>query len=509
MTVRELVPGWVEWLGPVLFLTAMVVVIGLVPVAAVRITLRRLRAADHWTVRARDVYAARMAVVWGLLIVPAASLLLSTQAVGPLAPASPWLFGTAGALAAIAVASTTSWRLEGSVLGQPVGELRRYLTVVAVRWLPLVAIIALGISAPSRLASPWMTAWIVTALLLGLGLRLQPTWLAKTRLARPAGRTLDTMVREAGDRLGVEVRSVLVIDHHLPNAFAFPWLRTVAFTKGAVATLGHDELEAVTLHELGHLNEPGAMVFLRQAVHFVWIPVAALRPIHGSFGVVGVIAVLAALVALLVVVRRLATRMEARSDAQVLEHVHESTVYARALEKLYRIGNIPAVLKRAPHGQLHQRLETAGVAPDFTPPAPPSIRVLLACAVTAGILALALVALPSILSTRSSVDSPTPALVALSLGGYGSWPYERLGQLAEAEGDLDRALVWYEAAAEITTDPYRLAHVGYLQAATGRCNDARDTMQRLEHSGPTAGDFSYASEWLEWCRLGAEAARLP
>ncbi len=509
MTVRELVPGWVEWLGPLLFLTAMAAVIGLVPVTAVRLTLRRLGAADHWTVRAREVYAARMAVLWGLLIVPAASLLLSTQAVGPLTPASPWLFGTAGALAAIAVASITSWWLEGSVLGHPVGELRRYLTLVALRWLPLVAIIALGISAPSRLASPWMAAWMVTALLLGLELRFQPRWLAKTRLARSAGRRLDTMVRKAGERLGVEVRSVLVIDHHLPNAFAYPWLRTVAFTNGAVAALEPDELEAVTLHELGHLNEPGAMVFLRQAVHFAWIPVAALRPIHGSFGIVGVIAVLATLVTLLAVVQRLARSMEKRSDAQVVEHVHESTAYARALEKMYRIGNIPAVLKRAPHGQLHQRLEIAGVAPDFTPPAPPSLRTLLACGVAAGILAFSLVALPTILSMRSSVDSPAPALVALSLGGYGSWPFDRLGQLAEAEGDLDRALVWYEAAAGITNDPYRLAHLGYLQAATGHCDEARQTLHRLEHSEPTAGDFSYASEWLEWCRPPAEAAGLP
>ncbi len=497
---RELLPGWVEWLAPLLFLTTMVVVIGLIPVAAVRITLRGLEATDHWTIQARVIYAARMAVIWGLLLVPAGCLLLSAQVIGPLAPAPPWLFGAAAALTAFAVAAGTSRWLEGSVLGQPVGTLRRYLVAVSVRWLPVVAIIALGVSAPSRLSSPWMAGWTGTAILLGLGLRFQPWWLVRAGLARAAGEPHQSMVREASARVGVEVRSVLIIDHHLPNAFAFPWLRTVAFTKGAIAALEHDELEAVTLHEVAHLSEPGTMVFVRQAMHFVWIPVAALRPLYGSFGLAGVVAVLAALLALVTVVRRLATRMEARSDAHVLEHVHESSLYAHALEKMYRIGHIPAVLRRAPHGQLHQRLETAGVTPDFAPPPPPSLRVLTACAVSAGILAVALVALPTILSVRGGIDSPQPALVALSMGSYGSWPYERLGQLAESEGDLERALVWYGAAVEITDDPHRLAYLGYLQASTGHCDEARQTLHRLELSAPTADDLSYASEWLEWCR---------
>ena len=137
---------------------------------------------------------------------------------------------------------------------------------------------------------------------------------------------------------------VSVIEHHQPNAFAFPWRQAVAFTSRAVAELTDDELESVALHELGHLAESAAASRIRQATQFVWIPVAAVKPLLGSLGVGGLVAVMIVLFGVMVLVRRFATRMESRSDEHAVANLDQSETYGRALEKIYRIGLIPAVL---------------------------------------------------------------------------------------------------------------------------------------------------------------------
>ena len=142
--VRALVPGWVEWLGPVLFLVGWAAIVALVPIAAVRVAVRRINPADHWTEQARFGHAARMSIVWAAATAPAGVWLLSTVTIGPVGWLPPWLFGTTGAATAVLVVARVSWWLEGTVLQQPVLGWRRYLEGFLVRLAPLAAIIVLG-----------------------------------------------------------------------------------------------------------------------------------------------------------------------------------------------------------------------------------------------------------------------------------------------------------------------------------------------------------------------------
>jgi Zn-dependent protease with chaperone function len=497
--LRALVPGWVEWLGPLLFVVALAAIIGLVPVVAVRAAARRIDPDDHWTERARNAHAGRVSVVWAVATVPAGIWLLSTITIGPVGWLPSWLFGLAGVTVVVLVAARVGWALEGLVLRQPIPEWRSFLSRFVVRLLPVFGVIALALAAPSRLSSPWMLLWVSAALVVVASLRFQPEWLARFGLAAPAGERLASIVIEAADRAGVEAPLVYVIEHHQPNAFAFPWRGAIAFTSRAVTELTDDELESVALHELGHLAESAATSRVRQAIQFVWIPVAAVKPILGSLGFEGLLAVMAVLLGLLVVVRRFAMRMEARSDEHAVANLDHSETYGRALEKIYRIGLIPAVLRRPSHGQLLDRLEACGLSPDFDPPPAPPVRPLVASTTAAVLVGLAILAAPYLATIGAGFSSPTPAHVALALGSYETWSFERLGQLAEVDGDFEAAEVFYAAAVDVSPEPDALINLVYVRSFSGDCDDAALALSELMERNGSVADLSLAGEWVDWC----------
>lgn len=497
--LRALVPGWVEWLGPLLFLLATAAIIGLVPVVAVRSAVQRIDRQVHWTEQARFAHAARVAVVWAVATLPPGIWLLSTITIGPVGWLPSWLFGLLGVAVAVPVAARVGWVLEGLVLRQPIPAWRGFLNQFLLRLLPLFGVISLALAAPSRLLSPWMLLWAPGALVAVASLRFQLEWLARVGLAAPAGERLASIVVEAATRAGVEAPVVYVIEHHQPNAFAFPWRGAIAFSSRAVTELTDDELGSVALHELGHLAESPATSRVRQALQFVWIPIAAVKPIFGSLGFEGLLAVMIVLLGLLVVVRRFAMTMEARSDEHVVANLDHSEPYGRALEKIYRIGLIPAVLRRPSHGQLHDRLEACGLSPGFDPPAPPPIRPLVASTVAAVLVGLAILAAPYLATIGASSSSPTPAHVALALGNYEPWSFERLGQLAEVDGDFDAAAVFYAAAVDVSPEPDLLINLVYVRSILGDCADAATAMSELVGRNGPLDDVALAAEWVDWC----------
>ena len=498
--LRTLVPGWVEWLGPLLFLGGLAIILGLVPIAAVRAAVRRVDPTDHWTEQARHAHAARAGVVWAVVTVPAGIWLLSTVTIGPAAWLPAWVFGLVGAMAAVLVVARVSWWLEGSVLRQPVPGWGRFLGGFLVRVVPWGAIIVLGLAAPERLLSPWMVLWTPLALGVAVALRFQLDLLVLAGLAVPAQEPLVPIVDRAASQTGIAAPTAFIIKHHQPNAFAFPWRRGIAFTSRAVEELSPDELESVALHELGHLAESASSSRLRQAMHLVWIPVAAIKPILGSWGGPGLLALGGLLVGLLFLLRRFTSEMETRSDAHAVANLEAAGVYGRGLEKIYRIGLIPAVLRRPSHGQLHERLEAAGLVADFDPPAPPRMRALAISTVAAVVVGLGILLAPYVATIGADLSSPTPAHVALSLGSYGSWPFERLGQLADVDRDFEAAEVFFSAAAEASTEPDPLVDLVYVRSLLGRCGEAEDALVSLRQSISSPGDLSLAAEWIDWCR---------
>jgi Zn-dependent protease with chaperone function len=498
--LRTLVPGWVEWLGPLVFVAASVILVWLLPMVPVRVAARRIHPSDHWTRRARYVHAARSALLVAGLVVPAAILMLSMFTVGPPARVPGWLLGGAGVVVATLAIAWQSWRFEQEI-GQPMPGWSKFLKGYCIRVGPGAAVFLLAVTAPEQPADPQMAVWLGMAIGIGLALRYQLELLCRLGLGRQAGESITAMVERAAQPVGVETPQAFIVDHHQPNAFAFPWTGKVAFTGRAVEELSAEELESVALHELGHMAETPSASAVRQATHFVWVPVVLAKPILLTYGSIGILALIVIFIGLLVAVRWFARTMEARSDAHVAEH-DGSAPYGRALEKVYRIGLIPAVLHRPSHGQLQERLEKAGLASDFDPPAPPPRTGSLVSIALIAVLGSALLMAPYLLVIGAHPESPLPAQVALAFGTYGSWPYERLGELAEFDGNYGSAEVFYAAGVAESTDPDLLMDLVYVRSQLGRCDEAAAVMDDLLTAGAAPEDVEIASEFVEWCEAG-------
>ena len=100
------------------------------------------------------------------------------------------------------------------------------------------------------------------------------------------------------------------------------------------------------------------LIFISPAVHYFGTVGMA-----GSFYVLMLVAV--------VFGRRLSRRMEERADKFAREDQTSEGVYAKALEKLYRENQAPAVMpgNRRAHPHLFDRMVSTGVQPDFPRPA--------------------------------------------------------------------------------------------------------------------------------------------
>jgi hypothetical protein len=128
------------------------------------------------------------------------------------------------------------------------------------------------------------------------------------------------------------------------------------------------------------------------------------------------------------------------------------------------------------------------------------MRTLALSTVAAVVVGLGILLAPYLATVGADLSSPTPAHVALSLGSYGSWPFERLGQLADVDRDFEAAEVFFSAAAEASTEPDPLVDLVYVRSVLGRCGEAEDALVSLRQSTSSPGDLSLAAEWIDWCR---------
>jgi len=219
-----------------------------------------------------------------------------------------------------------------------------------------------------------LLTWL--AFLFGLGVRLLG-WL---RVLKPAPPPLQALVREMSQKMGVPVRATWVLSTHLSNAVALPLTRQLIFTDKLLATHPDDEIKAICAHELGHLNEPRRVIFLRLLVALACFPLVFSQPLlaMGDSGGRILLGLLILVLLLFLIGIRLGRRMEKRADQIAVEStVSEPAVYARALERLYQTGQMPAVMPRRAnkiHPDLYDRMLAAGVTPDFPRPAPPRGR---------------------------------------------------------------------------------------------------------------------------------------
>lgn len=488
---RTLLPGWVGWTGPLAFLL-WIAGLSFVTSACVRglglRSVRRLRE-SHWTERARAAYPVQAA--FGVLLVALPTVLASLVFlfVGPVSPIPALPVAISGWLVAFLIVA----RHYAAVLA----EIRR-IELSLGTWL-LGFVIALLVIAPavpaavvlliaeahvdSRAArSLWLILVFATIGVCSVGYSLLLA--RRLGLARLAPEHVTKLVKAAGERAGHVPKAVYVLPWTMVNAFALPLVDRIAFTSAAVDLLSDAELEAVTRHEIGHLTEAWHVRWMRFALAMLWTPLIAILGFRERLASTALPLVLAVLLTWLLGLR-LHHRMEERADRIAKTDERAPGQYARALERLYELNLMPAVMGGLRmHPNLYDRLLAAGETPAYERPAKPSG--LKARLLGWGALLLTVgVAYASIwpLSLISTQRSETGLFLEIALGGG---PYS-LGELAlyRAASRRERdALILYRAEFELGgTYPLHVAALARLEAQLGNCDEARRVLEDSDLEG--------------------------
>ena len=151
--LRDVMPGWVGWLGPACFLGAFALWEALVPVSVLWQVRRDLRVETRWTKRAVLASEGRFAIVMGFVLWIPLAFGLPDFLVGSFSRVAVAILVSAGAALSVGVSVYAGWRFIRRDLRQPVPASGTYVGLLVRRWWPALAVVALGFLAPSRLTS--------------------------------------------------------------------------------------------------------------------------------------------------------------------------------------------------------------------------------------------------------------------------------------------------------------------------------------------------------------------
>lgn len=188
-------------------------------------------------------------------------------------------------------------------------------------------------------------------------------------IVKPAPEGLRQMVNRVSQRMRVKVRGVWLWQSAFANAMAFPISSQLMFSTRLMEAMPEVEQEAVCAHELGHLTESTPVVLARVLGLLASAPLVLLVPAIHTYKLSGFLGILTFWMGLKTVSRKVAQKMEVRADTVAAEDA-TGTTYARALESIYRVNLIPAVMpgKKQIHPHLYDRLLAAGITPDYPRP---------------------------------------------------------------------------------------------------------------------------------------------
>jgi Zn-dependent protease with chaperone function len=327
---------------------------------------------QHWTERARLLYPARKAAGTNNILIPAGLGFLGFVLISG---SHFWLIGVMGFWGALLAGFFFSREVFPSL------SFRLWLRLVVVGIILLfLSWILLFISILFMPENFGLTTWLIAggiflvmlALHFGLNLRLL-RWFG---LLQPATEALKNLVAEVSEKMRVPVRATWILSTYIGNAAAFPQTRQLIFTDKLLATLTEEETKGICAHELGHLSEPRIVLLARSLALFSFYPLIFTKPLSSlgdsggsAFWILFLISICLLLTGIIV-----ARRMEKRADKMAVENQADAAVYARALSRLYEIGQMPAVMPRRSakvHPNLYDRMMTTGVTPDFPKPLPP------------------------------------------------------------------------------------------------------------------------------------------
>jgi Zn-dependent protease with chaperone function len=439
---------------------------------------------------------------------PAAVSCVAANSPGLLSAFSPAQHAAVAATVSAAVAVSERFRIRRRVLSHLTlgwGEHVAGMVVTGFTRMANPLLVSIGLMlVPHKfgfgaLAVASATGILVAATNRGLGL----TVLRWFDLAWPADERVAEIVTSTASRVGVHATSIWVVRHGSLDAWAYPASGRLVFTERIIRELGRAELEAVAAHELAHLGEPRRMRWLRGSGSLALLGLIATGPLQevGDRIVAGWIG---ACLAWMLVVRRVARRLEQRADGVASAFQGEAGTYARALESLYRLNLVPAVTRRAVHPPLYDRLLATGAAPDYPRPRPPSSLRLLLGTVAPVVLGFALfvaghVGLYGVSYAAHLADIPVIRHAALAVSGGDADDLLRLADRAPDPGQ--RALVLRAAAEAAAERPGIVNRATIAVARGGRCDDAQAILRGAEARATSSAEkLESARRWVRWCR---------
>ena len=331
----------------------------------------RRAASAHWSERARLLWPARQGAASNIFLLPVGiCLLVSFMDHG----FSIWcvLDGVATWLGLM----LGTYPLDRQIL--PRLTFRQWLRLAVIVWSMRIAMIGLWVNGcllmPEDInGCSFIIVGGVLATHIAFVWRYWRLLLIKTRLLLRAGDRLQGIVTATAYGMSLPLPKTFLLDVPVANAMALPLTRELIFTSRLMEICGDKEVSSICAHELAHLTESKSVAAMRVMSSVVWFPILFLRPLLHAYGTGG-LAILSLSFAARALFRKLSRRMERRADAMATTQQGDSGVYARALEKLYRENQMPAVnsSSRKTHPHLYDRMLAAGIQPDFERPKPPA-----------------------------------------------------------------------------------------------------------------------------------------
>lgn len=198
-------------------------------------------------------------------------------------------------------------------------------------------------------------------------------YLRLVKFLTPADGRLREIVNSTAERMNVSIHGVWQLEGVLANAMALPTTRELVFTRRLLEICSDEEVSAICAHELAHLKEGRPVLAGRLVGSLSIFPLIFINPSVHMLGPWGLLLPYAGLFLIAKYARWLAQRMEKRADQLALNEQAEEGTYARALEKLYRENQIPAVNvnNKQTHPHLYDRMVEAGITPDYPRPQKP------------------------------------------------------------------------------------------------------------------------------------------
>ncbi len=524
---RAVLPTWVGWIGlglvPLYFLLALVIN-GVVVWVASR-PEARLGPDAHWTERARLAYPPQVLSLmapwtFGLLVLMTASDLQS-----PLSSLPPSMLPLLAALAALAAGLVIRIRTAQRLLCRRLSWWHRLtgpLVMLLLVYPHATVALVVALCTPPELGWGTIAVVAVGAVVLIPFLYGLPRVLSWLRLARSAPESLVALVADSGRRAGCRVlpRRVWLLDWHLANAFALPLSREMLVSERLVERLDPEEQAAIYAHELGHLDEPRWVLVMRvvsMAITFGMLSMARyIMDIHEQWGLV---ALGVAAYVVFLVFRPLWQRMEERADAGARRLDDEPSSLARALEKLYEANLVPAVLRSqsGPHPSLYDRLEDAGVVPEYPRPEPPPWAAAAKAALVGFVLSVGGLVSVAIGLGTADQDDEFRLLLAAGTNEECAWELGNLAWLrADARGSCaspgcwasrsrEAAILWRAAAAVDEEEVLYLANSAEAWTQMGRCQEAKRDLALARHRTRLGGARPGGKKRLKQARHAVEA----